>query len=431
MILLHIGSMKNKYISKRKLPAYSFFAKIVMLFLLLSQVLQTYGYGKYNITFILMTLSSIVYVTRYGFRLYSLPKIIGLYLIYWLIVHIVTAVSLTEMIPLGTVKTFLVFLMLFNIFEINYFIRYYRIFALIFIIFFFFQEFTYFTTGLRIPGIADSLPLALDVEDETSYFSRVETMDRSSSFFSEPSHFAQFLIPLYAIELFKTHKGHLLFALIVGLTILMTQTGNGIIGLVVVSSIFVIHKIFSRGTLGGRVLLLIFTFATLSIATSIFMNSERGEKLFEREDQLSGKDDASNGDNSGFIRIFRGYYIYSDYSLADKIIGVDSPTRLKSYIKQSDFSYTFGDNDTYLNCFQTFLLHTGLIGAIFFFVIMKYFWRQADLCGRAVLSALFALSFVASIYFREIMAIYLLTSLYSKDYKGNRTKPTLIRKKTI
>ena len=375
-----------------------------------------------------MTLLSLVYVIRYGFRLYSLPKIIGLYFVYWLIIHIVTAVSLMEMIPLGTVKTFLIFLMLFNLFEINYFIRYYRILATVFIIFFFFQEFNYFTTGLRIPGVADTLPLALDVEDDTSYFIRVETMDRSSSFFSEPSHLAQFLIPLYAIELYKTHKGHLLFALIVGLTILMTQTGNGLIGLAVVSSIYVIHIIFSRGTWGGRVLLLIFALATLSIATSIFMNSERGEKLFERQDQLSGKDDAFNGDTSGFVRIFRGYFIYSDYSLADKIIGVDSPTRLKNYIKQSDFSYTFAENETYFNCFQTFLLHTGLVGAIFFFVIMTYFWRQADPCGRAILSALFALSFVASIYFREIMAIYLLTSFYSKDYKGSQTIPTLIRK---
>lgn len=388
----------------------SVFDKVVIISLLLSPILQTYALGKYDVSFVLLSILAVIYTMKNGLKRGKLPIILFIYFIYWIIVHIISGVNFSEKLPILPIRTCLVFLMLFNVFEIHFFIKTYRFLASLIIIFFLIQEFLYYTTGTRILGVIESLPLALNVDDTSSYFNRATEMDRSSSFFSEPSHMAQYLLPLFAIELFYKHKWHFFKAGILGVILVMTQTGNALVGISVIGIVFFFYILLFNGIDKTKIIRISFLTLFLSIVAFSFINSERGQKLLARQDQLSGTDDAADGDTSGFFRIFRGYFVYSELSTTEKIVGVDSYEKLKKHISHSSYFYLFGENDTYLNCFQTFLVRTGIIGAVFFFLLIYYSCKGVDICGKTIVITFAVLSFMASIYFTMTMAMYLLIS---------------------
>lgn len=379
-------------------------ARFVMIVLLLSPILQTYGFGKYNFAFVLTSILAVVTIVKYGFNKKLLPKTLLYFFVYWFFVHLVSARSLTDLLPLGVIKTIIVYAMFFELIEINYLIRYYRRIVVVCIAFFFFQEFTFFTTGYRVLGIITSLPLALD-GDTAAYLDFASVSARSSSFFSEPAHFAQYLTPLLAIELFRIGKGKVLMLLAITITLLMLQSGNALIGMACVYAVFIIYLIFRKGSLFNKIVYTTIVVSLLGVGGSYYFSTESGQRVLSRQDQLSGKDDASNGD-SGFVRVFRGYFVFDEYSFFEKIIGIDNPTIIKERIKSSKVAYSFAEDEMYFNNFQMFLIHTGIIGGLFFFLIYFEIWKKTNACGRAILIPFLFLSFMSAIFFTETMALF-------------------------
>ena len=129
-----------------------------------------------------------------------------------------------------------------------------------------------------------------------------------------------------------------------------------------------------------------------------------GDSLLGRSESVSGEVDTS----SGFIRTFRGYYIYDEYNLFEKIIGINNIETIKKKRDQCKVSWTFADdNDVYVNCIQDVLLRTGLIGAIIFMLMLLSIWKQNKLEGKAIVVTFFILSFFASLYMSSTMMLYL------------------------
>ena len=96
------------------------------------------------------------------------------------------------------------------------------------------------------------------------------------------------------------------------------------------------------------------------------MKTDSAERLLERQDELSNDIEYT----SGFLRIFRGYYVYEEFTPIEKVIGVNNLTILDERIKTCKAAFTFKENDYYANTFQKFLLNTGIIGVIFFIIII-------------------------------------------------------------
>ena len=82
----------------------SSFQKFVTWILVLSPILQTYGWGKYDFAFILTSIAGVLAIINKQFDYKKLPKFLLLYLCYLFFVHIISATSIQESIrPLTTI----------------------------------------------------------------------------------------------------------------------------------------------------------------------------------------------------------------------------------------------------------------------------------------------------------------------------------------
>lgn len=380
--------------------------KVTMWVLLLAPILSIYGnVGGWSFYGIITLLLSVFY---FGFWLIKYHRVSGdknplskgllSYFIYWGIVFTLTAIYL----PLAMLQVYLLFFLFYGTFRGDFFTSIYKPIGLICIIFFFFQELTFQTTGVRISGIFSFLPLSAEMNMRDIIWQQ-SVANRSCSFFSEPAHFAQFLLPLLAIELYhEKTKTHMIYAVLIVMSLLLLRSGNGLIGMGAVM-LFLIPFYLKKGTRSKWLsLLLIVSF--ISIIGYYYVHSEMGDSLMERQSELSS--DYTGGAQSGFLRVWRGFFVYSDYSLIEKIIGCPNEITQLAHVKAAGM-YMLDDAALYFNAFQKLLLNTGLVGLGIFVFIFANIWRGNTVCGKAILGALIALSFISGIFLSYVMILYL------------------------
>lgn len=388
------------------------FEKIIILTLLLSTILQTYGWGKYDFSFILTSVLSIIFLVKTRFK-NTLPKILLYYFLYRLLIHEISASEMSSLMPLGILKSLFAFIMFFGITNYNFFIKSYRKIAIICIFFFFIQECMYIALGYRISGVFEQLPLSLSVDDVSSFYEKMSEKERSSSFFSEPSHFAQFLLPLLCIELFSKSKNYFIISMII-ITLMLLMSGNAIIGMVTIALMYLsyILKKYNRTT---GIVLVTFLLSMLMVIGLFYADSTKGQEMMERSYQLSSNSvDVKGGGQSGFLRIYRGYGVFEEFGTYQKLFGNDNESYFISKARQSSVSMFFKEDDTYINTFQSFLIFTGIVGVCFFIFIFIHIWRLSDFTGKSVLITFYALSFVSALYLTDSMALYLLIPWMSR-----------------
>lgn len=371
---------------------------------------MTYGWGKYDFAFILTSLLSIICLIKKGLTIDVYPKYILIYIVYWFFIHIVTAGSSSELFSLGIIRVFLCYLMYFGFKDKCFFYKTYRIICFIAIAFFFLQVIFFFLFGYRISGISTLLPLSLEM-DSTDYFTRVIYGERSSSFFSEPAAFVEYIFPLLCIELFERRKVNRVTAIIIIIALLLTESGTAVVGLATIAIMYVVKVVLNSKQIIGKVTLLLFSCLVIGFTVYEYSNSEIGQRLLDRQDQLDVS--GSSSGQSGFVRVYRGFYIFSNFSAIEQLFGNDSPSRIKSQISASHLEVSDGMSDElYFNTFQTFLIRTGYVGALLFFFILISLARQSDYCGKSIIVLLFTLSLISSMHFTEVMAIYFLFVLF-------------------
>lgn len=400
--------------------SYKWYNKLAVFYLVFASILQTYGYGGFLnfarlLSILLIPIVAIKLISTKN-TLQNVPKPLNVYF-YWLfIVAFVSATSLSDVLPLGQIEKYLVLLAVFCLCNFNKFISLYKKIAYLSVIFLIIQKLLLITTGLKISGIAEFLPLDMgkDIDASLFYDYYVGETSRLSSFFSEPALYVQYVLPLLVIELFsaKKFKGWLKVGLIF-ISILWTESGNGLLVLIIVFISYIIHYIISGGTL--KIIIVPVILAGALMFGQRYINTESGEKLLERQTELDSGIEAS----SGFVRILRGYYVYEEYSPLEKLIGINNLSKQVEKINTCKAAHTFGEDDYYANTFQKFLLNTGLIGAILFFVIMAYLFRDNTPVGRTIVLVYTGLSFIAASYLGPIMFMYL---YMANGYKQQSSK---------
>ena len=302
--------------------------------------------------------------------------------------------------------------MFYDCFNLEYFINKYRLFTLIFILFFCVQTVSRLTMGKVIPGVFSFLPLAIS-DDTMGFFSSLQESERDCSLFSEPAIFVQFLFPMLALELLYYEKKSWFRISIIVLTLLFLQSGNALLGTSILGVFFIISYFKGRLSIKKVIGLAVVSFLIIFVG-STYIKSEMGEKLMDREETIAVGAYEEGYVGSGFIRIYRGYFIYKDYSLIDMIKGNDNVDHIKSVIKSSQWGWTF-HNETYFNTFQSFLLYTGIIGTLIFGLFFVKQWRSTTYCGKSILACYLALSFIALMHFNTLMAIYMLIPFALKN----------------
>lgn len=403
------------------------FTSFVFWVILLYPILGIYGVGipGWSIASILILVIGLLTIPRINWgRVRDIMPI-------WLILLILDAViihylsSNEAVIPLSEIQVFLMFLVFFYYIttdNLGTFISKYKKMALICIVFFYIQFITYHLLNVRLNGIFLSLPIAI-TDDVSGWMARLDESNRFSSFFSEPAHFAYFLMPLIIVEVYKENKNWLFIGLMV-LSVVLSMSGTGLLALVVTILAWYFSNIIRRSK--RSIWYMVFVGSALIIGAGVFMKTEMAGELLERQSEMSI--DYTGGSRSGFMRLWRGYYVYAEMPTSRKIIGLNNDDLLRQYEQRSLFSETFSsDTDRFYNGMGMLLTRQGLVGLFLFLVLLGSIWKKTNQAGKLIIICFFSYMLMESVYLNNRMALYLILSWCLLNNK----KVVTIRKITI
>lgn len=287
-------------------------------------------------------------------------------------------------------------------FDLNSFKRYYRAVFIVAFVILIFQEFTANIMGYRFSALlpfgtlTDGQPISDLINEQLN-----PRTNRSCSLFREPAHMAQYVIPLLAMELCGDKKKRLVspmaFAIIASL--LLLRSGNGFLGMIVILLVRLIHYVLKENV-KHKFLILATTAVVAGSAITYYLSTEMGGSVAERSVEIENDEDAGS-----YIRIFRGYRLYEEMPLTNKLIGA-TQNDLISIIPKTSVSFLFKGElqyDLYFNGLQAILLFNGLIGLLLFILVYVGIYKKTTIAGKASILALLAISFVGATYLSYFM----------------------------
>lgn len=314
--------------------------------------------------------------------------------------------SVTTFIPGGV--TFFVFaityLFLCEGFDYEVYKKHYKRIAIVSIALWAIQDIMYFTIGTRISGLIPFLNIAGDVTTQQLIAAQM-VMDRSSSFFREPAHFIQFLLPILCIDLFEEKNRKKMFSrfsLIVVACMLLSRSGNAVVGLLPVLTAKAIYLLRSKGNRFAYFLILI---PIATIALYFYISSNLGVEMMGRFEEF---DDERS---SGYFRVVRGFTVFSELPKLNQFIGIYSQ-ELELLLPRMSLLFLSGQTNTdlYFNGFQNILIHHGYIGMFFFVIFFISIYRKTTFLGKSMIWLTLVLSLIANIYLTYCMMICMVVS---------------------
>lgn len=392
------------------------FQKVTTFSLLLFPILHTYGMPGLNssIAYVVTTLLGLIFFMQkqsansYGSKKGKVPHYLVLYFIYAIISRVITAGSI-NFIPFDLIILLLFVNLYFGNVNFSYFFKAYRLVALICIVFFWIQEVSFSTMGVRPTGIIPGLMIISKKVTSAQYAETLAYFARSTSFFCEPAHFAQFLMPLLCLELLGPQKS-LLRAVPVAVTLLYLRSGNALLGLAVIAAVYV-YQLFKGGLKFRQKIIIILVVLAAVYGGIRFFGTEEGQDLMSRENEVTDTELVG----SGFVRLYRGYWLYGDFDILEKTIGVNNNEVLEQHIRNlPTWVFSYGQKD-YFNGIQYLLIHNGLIGTLLFLMLYLSLWKRNDLCGKSCILTCVAVSFVAAIHLSSFMFTCLLIAWFRQQ----------------
>lgn len=288
--------------------------------------------------------------------------------------------------------------------DINIIKKYYKTIVYITCAIFIMQEIMYYTLGWRISGLIPFLDVAYSYTDTSAFIQKQMHFDRSSSIFLEPAHFAQYVAGYIAISLGeKAEEGSLKIKepLILSMIMLLTWSGNCILALVCIWTIFLstikLKKTFKLFVLLPSVIIVCITICIY------LMGTEKGEKLLDREKEIETEQTYVS---SGMMRIYRGYFVQSAMPNSLKTSGVGTGY-IPSIIDHNKYSFMFHDFEYYVNNVQTLLIGNGYLGTLIFCLFLINLSVRRSRVALIMIGLFIAFSFVESFWCTAKMTLYL------------------------
>lgn len=263
------------------------------------------------------------------------------------------------------------------------------------------QEFLYKTIGFRFCAL---LPIS-----DSFYGGAIDYMGlsalhmiapRSPSIFLEPSYFAQYILVYMSLLLFSDDREKTRldkYLLLLGVLILVfLRSGCGIVGL----AVLVISKIISTRKQYGAsrfIALLVILIPVLLYIINIYMSSDIGSSMMERQEEFS------SDDSSAYTRIVRGFKIYGVLPFFNQLFGISMDDM---FAISAANGIQLEHNELATNGFQTVLVQNGLIGFIILFLFyVALYKRSFELLKKVLLLLLLCLSLMESIYLSPLMLL--------------------------
>lgn len=319
---------------------------------------------------------------------------------------------LASFIPVNLLFYTIAFLILLPNLDMDLVLKYYKVLVYIAVGFFFCQELSFLITGSR-PTLY--LPLEMYYEDSTmgDFAESRATMDRSSSFFLEPAHFAQYILPYYCMLAYGALKNKQFSAefFICTVALLLLRSGCGYIGLL---AIFV-AVLFIKGLVSSKVKIAMIVMLSLGVlVVAIFLiNNPVVVELISRIDEISTLEVTASGAQSGFLRIWRGYFIYGALSPISKIFGVGVGS--VEYVSNLVFIPGSRYEGAYMNGIQNLLVTGGIIGTCLFARFIHKVYRKVSYEGRLILVCMISIFFIDHMLFTPKMFLFVLIAVAATD----------------
>lgn len=392
--------------------------KYASLALVAFPILECYNIGSIALYKFLM-LFSCLFLTQRAVKHFYLPRSLYLFYVYAFTIPPINAVVsgtltnffgsfLTPFLFAYNLGLFLPFL------DLKYLKKIYGFLVMAACAVFVLQEVSFYTMGKRFCALIPFLEL-YNGTSISQYAVVVENSARSCSFFAEPSHFAQYIIPYLGIVLHDLHQKQKIVniqALLLSIVLLLLRSGNGLILLGVlwgVSILFSNVKVYIKYAVVFPVSLLIVLYGY-----NFFSNTESGAQVLERADELSLDYERVS---SGTVRVFRGFFVFGDMSTKDQLIGVGAGG-IDDVVDKSNFRWMFEQTERYLNNASAFLVAYGIIGTILFCIFLLRLCDKRQIGSVFLVCAFISLSMMESFFCNTRMLLYI--GLASR-YKYNST----------
>ena len=373
----------------------TFFSRVVTFTVVLSPLFLPYGYHGINFALIL-ELAIIIWSVlgrKISFNDFKNPYIF--FLIHtFIFTNIVCIVQGGHFFAYrGEFIFFVLLCITHKYFNIDYGLKLYRILFYFTCVVFLSQEISSLIFGSRFSALIPNLPLIyedsyLDM-NMSDMIERQLSSDRSSSVFLEPAQFAQFILPYFAIELFRNRNFSISSKVIFFLCIIfLLESGNGII----VSTIILLLWVIEIKKSYKNLFLLNLILLCFIIIIPFLLNSEFVSDLLNRSSEFSSVDTTS----SGFLRVIRGYYLWADIPLINEIFGLNFNSLESFYHNLSPYVQSLFAKEFYINTFQSKLIYSGFIGMILYFNWFLQEIRTSTYIGKHILIMALIMHFIAS-----------------------------------
>lgn len=361
-----------------------------------------------------------------GYRLHFEKSCIVFLLYMWIVPPIASVVCgipgnyLYATIPVALILSLLYLSILVPNVNKKYVLKFYKVLVYIAIGFFLLQEFAHITTGFRPTLYMPFFEMYYEGSDVASFaLSRAE-MDRSSSFFLEPSHFVQYIIPYYCIILsnFIIEKKGVREVLFMTFVIIWLRAGTGYVSLFVIGNFFLLKNGVMK--LYQKVAIVMVIVATFFVITLFFVNNEFIASILGRTSEFSMEVEA-HGSQSGFIRIWRGYFIYATMEVISQLLGVGIVGM--EYVSNAVYIPGCRYEGTYMNGIQALLVSGGLVGLLLFMNYIFRLYKKVNLAGQCILVAMITIFFMEHMLYTPKMFLYiLLASCFVNSYRTQNVK---------
>lgn len=301
-----------------------------------------------------------------------------------------------------------------NVFQV---LKYYKILVYVAVCFFLIQEICVNTIGFRPTFYLSFLDSYYDGGTMTDFAASRSEMSRSSSFFLEPSHFVQYIIPYVCIvtcEAMKYKKITKELCLVL-LVVLWSKSGVGYLELLV--SFVFLFLAFWKQPIITKILLAGVFVAAGAFVSIYFSSNPFVANILERTNEFSMSVEA-HGAQSGFIRIWRGYFIFLAGETLNIIFGTANAAI--EYVSLQVYIPGVRYEGGYLNGIQSLLVGGGIVGTVFFFAYIRRIYKSFTMTGKCIIVAMICCFFLENMLFTPKMFLYILIAYSISKSENNK-----------
>lgn len=272
-------------------------------------------------------------------------------------------------------------------------------------------------SGRWIPGILPGVMTDAGIVSDQF----IASMARASSFFKEPAHYCQFIVIPFVYLLFSESKtkSDIKKIIVYILSLLLTLSGNGMMVLGVALACYWFKLIFSgkgRTVFKGILFVIVITLIGIVVLFATDFFDPIIVRLYSGE--LLGNNPARV---SGYVRVVRGYIVFNDFKMINKIFGVGFGNYV-SYALNNCYkaltlktSYSF----SYINGIQYYLTSTGILGLIMYLAPICKQFRFGGSFKKTIICEFLILCSISGINKGAIWLLFLLVVLCKFDLNDN------------